>query len=1433
MSPRVHLLLLNMLLATAAVVAEEPLLYAGFDGSPHAVLNLAESSEITGFANLSGPYVEGIKGQARVLGGRNRLTYRLNEGFFPPEGSCTLWVQPQDWQPTATDKFVFFATFTYADVQREYVRAVLYRYYNRGELAALVQNTVEGKTQSLIRAPIDLWRQGQWHHLAMTWDQDTLLLYIDGEVVGKSPMTPLPAQGRWEIAVGTPYQGWLHLGKETNAIDEFAVWGRMLVPEEIRRQYEAGTQRAKQLSQTPKDTREPIRGNLALARDGAYALASSFADYEKLYTDNLVDGRDDTSWRPHLSSLPQWVEVRWETPIRATEVTLRQKTPGAIQTFDLYAWVEDDWRLLRQVSADDQAGPADLSASFDELSTDRLRATIRKADITKLELTTFAVTGPGQPIIARLKPYWHASYIWYPEPDELHKGNAPRYFRKTFEVRDADALRSAVIQLRSNDFYKAYINGTQVATGAKIIKPADVTGLIRPGKNVIAVVADLKYNPGRWGWGQLIFELSLNYDAHSEFVVSDATCRTHDAEAEGWLSGGFDDSGWLSAAQFTRPPDGVWGAIEYHSSTVNERAHVRSVSISPTEPKPGQQAQVRVTLRADQALRDDYAFLLEIGDEERFPEWSDLSIASAVLQPQAETSTWEPGQDNHLVFDVYVPRYAPGGRTRVAVTGYGTRHGAGLDLLDADGKRLEALATLTIDRSDPEPEAIDGAALVSAQGSLALRVGGRTIAPEAWAYTHPSFDRFHEYTQTGVRLHHLKAHPLSWDGTTENLQETCEHLDRRLSQSLRVDPGAMFIIQLDLRPTGEWLKEHPQERLVTAGGNLGPVSYSSKAYNEGVLGFVGEVIHYLKGRPYYDRIVGYLPMSCGQPDSAMGGVDENLFQTDRTQLTIGDYNPQAIDEFRGRLRHRYGEDVAALQAAWRDPDVTFDTATPQVAQLTAEGAEGGVFRDPADGAMTFDYAEWLSGVMGRFYSRVMRLIKQQAGRQVLVGTYYGYNVAHLRGYNTPGTCLQNNNLDLPAMLRNPDWDFFAAPAPYSARRAGCPYYTSFTYDSLRLHKKLLISELDHRTFVAGPTTYGRLRSDVETAGVLKRDMLGPIIDGAGFWFADWSRGSGRGAVGFFMDPDILQAVEATRTVHEQALSRPKRSTSQIAVFTSGPTMAYHDVYRAAPIYDNLIVHTLWNGMGKLGAPYDIYSLSDLGEPAVQDGYKLYVFLNAFFLTPEDRARIEVLKRDGKTLLFLYAPGYVSREEGLSLQALQDVVGMSVTSKPGIERMEYRMADTGLPAFEGLSTEKVYRTSAFSYDLSVKLHPPEFGPVFAIDDPEATPLATYPDGKVALAAKHHEGWRSVYCVVPRMDSEVLRAVARYAGVHLYCTEDVVMKADNRLVVLHNAEGPSRTLEVHLPTASDVVDAYSGEVIARDSDTFTVSLRSAETRALRLQ
>jgi len=658
---KLALLGLALLLASLGMAAPEPLLYAPFDG---AMQSSGTLGSITPACSMGGPFVPGVRGQARRLGGHNTCVYYVDRDFLPPAGTCALWAQPLDWTAGKADHFVFFTSFNYTGVEGKYVRIILYKVYNDTNLTLLVQSNLDGEKHALVKAPIEFWPQGQWHHLAFTWDPQQIRLYVDGQPAGEAKMVPLPDSGRWEIMVGTPYSSWAYLGNETNAIDEFTIWPAALGAEEIKRMHDdvaptlppgsAGFQPAGTGIQVPEDE------NLALRRNGAFVVASSFRDVTTNYSDNLIDDNPETFWRPYRADLPQWLEVRWPLPLRVNEVTLAVEDAAAVGACSIYAWEQGrgDWREVRGSAGFQPA------LSFPEVLTQRLRVVIEQGDAAKLALAELAVHGPAQPLLARLKPYWKASYLWFPEPDQIYKPNEPRFFRQSFTVADPAQVRSAILQLRSNDSYRAWLNGVEVASGSTNITPIAVADKLVEGKNVLAVQAVLHSNPGRWTWGELIYELALNFADHTEYVSSGEQTRSAATAPEGWRTAAFDDSQWQRAACFFSPPNGPWGEIPYTATPVGEQATLARVKCSPPSPQPGQRVTIEATLQLRGPLHDDYFFVLEAGETAVRPDLDNFDVATAPLMPPQPSSQWPADRPQKLAFTFDLPPCAPAaGRT--------------------------------------------------------------------------------------------------------------------------------------------------------------------------------------------------------------------------------------------------------------------------------------------------------------------------------------------------------------------------------------------------------------------------------------------------------------------------------------------------------------------------------------------------------------------------------------------------------------------------------------------------------------------------------------------------------------------------------------------------------------------------------------------------
>jgi alpha-L-rhamnosidase len=142
-----------------------------------------------------------------------------------------------------------------------------------------------------------------------------------------------------------------------------------------------------------------------------------------------------------------------------------------------------------------------------------------------------------------------AQWIWFPEGNPAT--SAPvgkRYFRRPFDIPSDRKVRLAVCSMSADNSFTLYVNGTKLGSGSSFEQAGtfDVTRCLRPGDNVIAVMAnnmgDAPNPAGLIGAVRIEFE-----QGQPLVVVTDDQWRTSDKEAAGWQGLSFQAAGWMSA----------------------------------------------------------------------------------------------------------------------------------------------------------------------------------------------------------------------------------------------------------------------------------------------------------------------------------------------------------------------------------------------------------------------------------------------------------------------------------------------------------------------------------------------------------------------------------------------------------------------------------------------------------------------------------------------------------------------------------------------------------------------------------------------------------------------------------------------------------------------------------------------------------------------
>lgn len=139
-----------------------------------------------------------------------------------------------------------------------------------------------------------------------------------------------------------------------------------------------------------------------------------------------------------------------------------------------------------------------------------------------------------------------AEWIWTPAQTKNEAPAGDCYFRKTF---DCAAVEEAFVQISADNKFQLSVNGQPVAEGIdwRQMQIHDITKLLRPGRNVVAVKAtNIDAGPAGMVARVLVKQKGGTFEGHS----SDATWKTSVRQFAGWNLPQFNDRDWVAAASY-------------------------------------------------------------------------------------------------------------------------------------------------------------------------------------------------------------------------------------------------------------------------------------------------------------------------------------------------------------------------------------------------------------------------------------------------------------------------------------------------------------------------------------------------------------------------------------------------------------------------------------------------------------------------------------------------------------------------------------------------------------------------------------------------------------------------------------------------------------------------------------------------------------------
>jgi hypothetical protein len=712
----------------------------------------------------------------------------------------------------------------------------------------------------------------------------------------------------------------------------------------------------------------------------------------------------------------------------------------------------------------------------------------------------------------------------------------------------------------------------------------------------------------------------------------------------------------------------------------------------------------------------------------------------------------------------------------------------------------------------PASEARVRARIGSHKDVPALFINDAVASPYVYFFPVPVKEHVADFAKAGLHIYSWgwsdiipHSRDLGWKGPNEY---DYREFDAEVQTILAGDQDAYLFPRLAVSAPQWWLVAHPDDRLAAEDGPcIAPyqTSMASRTWLRDASEAFTKLIEHVRSMPYAGHFVGY---------QVTGGLNEWFYCGDDP-----DFSPAATQRFREWLRAKYSDDVAALRSAWKMRDLIFELAALP-SKTTRLQADINLLRDPAVSCWVSDYFEFLSDVNADALIHFCKVGKDATHNESILGAFYGYLICAVGAPNV-GSAVHWGHQALRKVLSSPYVDFLCSPYEYTRRTPGGYDGEQALPETVKLYGKLFFSECDTPTFVAKPTDWnleGRpVPTRAQSFGMLKRDFSHRLICRYGMWWMDLVPKGG-----WYHDADIVRLFARTRVLREKSLNLDVHYKGEVAVLMDEETPYYLKpgvelLYPLAYLQERL-------NFPRMGTTYDVYLHNDLSNPKMPD-YKLYIFLDTLYLTDAEREVVKQrIRKDGKVAVWLYAPGVLS-EKGFCVENIRDLTGI---------RVKHQVAD-----FYGQVSSRVYLTD-FEHTITSRMAAiPEFGtdsrlgPIFYCDDPEARILGRllpwHGEGAgeaPGFVVKEFADWTSVYIAAPNVPSPILRNIARHAGCHIYNEDGDLVYANSHFLAIHANSGGAKRLM--LPRQTNVYDAFTEKLIARNVTEFTDTVPQYETR-----
>ncbi len=685
------------------------------------------------------------------------------------------------------------------------------------------------------------------------------------------------------------------------------------------------------------------------------------------------------------------------------------------------------------------------------------------------------------------------------------------------------------------------------------------------------------------------------------------------------------------------------------------------------------------------------------------------------------------------------------------------------------------------------------------------------------------FDRdyFKNLGKSGIKIYFVCCNT-EWL-VPDALKVFCEEATKLLDAV----PDAYLIPRICMHPPIKWLNEHPEECLTYSDGSKPGVHVFSESYEEDVpmhyslvsskwredaASALEELWKKIMALPFADRVVGAF--------FGAGGTMEwyNMLPVFKDGLAL-DHSDAFKREFSAYLKETYVTDER-LAEAWGIPTATIsDPPIPSAEQHYfvneadknalyppvrmysnsptpppyGNGTNLGAFVDFKVNRQVYDfYKVWHRGT-ARSVLAFADVIKRLTPDR-LVGAFYG--ALGSNSFVTSGNALSTYEL-----LTDERIDFLASPGVYENRLPGGQVGQREMQDSFAINGKMYIVEDDTRTLAENRFFMDKYQiyDMTDTLNVMKREFGRTMCEDVQAWWFDQLIGGRR-----YKYPEIYELISEQQKIAEELYSEDRVKGNEIALIIDEESI--HSV-SFQTTKDSLGLFRNYE-MAKVGAPIDLYFHNDMKNPNMPK-YKLYIFVNTYLLTEEEREEIqEKLKKDGAVALWMYAPGFIdpNAENAQSTKNMEKLTGISFSSVNDKFDSVFRWNGEEHEITENLDKRELFgrlerkRYCCLGVPNEYTFANTYLYPLFYPDDKDATVLAHFlTSGYPAVCVKRADGFTSVYYGSKFIDGKTLREVARFAGCHIWSESDDTFYANDHLVTHHASQSGRKKIKFKSPVS----------------------------------